>query len=210
MHTNDRTTILVILLVICSVFSAAAQTVTLTAPAATVRAGQQVVVTATVSGSPSFAAINYTLNAPSGWTAGTTTVGAAGTAASKVIACGATRICVVYGASNNTLIGAGVLTSVPLTIPAGTAPGPVTVAISSVVAGNAAAQPVTVTTVPLILTVLSIYDLNSDGIVNSSDIQPVVDQIVGTTSCTTADFNADGKCDSLDILLLVIKGILGL
>lgn len=186
---------------------------TLTAPAAAVRPGQQVTVTLNLVGStPAAAGIVYFVNSPAGWTPGAITIGAAGTAASKQIKCSAVtspRGCAIYNLSNN-LIGAGILASIPYTVPATATPGQAQISLSSVTAASANASPVNITAAVLNLNVLSRFDLNGDGSVNDQDMQPVLDQIIGTSSCSTGDFNDDGNCNAIDMLLMIVRGILGL
>ncbi len=191
-----------------------AQSVTLAGSAATVRPGQQVTLSVGVSGSPAAAAFQFRADVPSGWTYGPTAIASAGTAANKTVQCGVAlsgRLCVVYGANNNTLIAAGPVVTIPITVPASAAPGPYQLALSGILAGSANASPVTLgSPAGITVTVLSPFDLNGDGTVNSTDLQATLDQVVGTAACSTGDFNGDGKCDVIDTLLLIVKGIMGL
>lgn len=190
------------------------QAVTLSSSSATVRPGQQVSVTVGVSGSPATAAFNFTVNQPAGWTYGTATAGSAATAANKLVQCGVAltgRICIVYGAANNTLISAGPVATIPFMVPANAAPGPVQISLSGITAGSANASPVTLGSPGAVsILVLSLYDLNGDGAVDNTDLQPVLEQIVGSSACSTGDFNGDGRCDSIDLLIFVVKGVLKL
>lgn len=189
-----------------------AQSLTLTSSSPTVRPGQQITVTVNLAGPPAAAGIVYYLNSPAGWTPGTAVIGAAGTAASKLIKCSTVdspRGCAIYNLTNN-LIGPGVLATVPLTASLSAATGPAQFTLTKVSGASANASPVSIATSPLNITVLSLYDVNGDGTVSDPDMQPVLDQIIGTTSCATGDFNGDGKCDAIDMLLLIFKGILGL
>jgi hypothetical protein len=56
--------------------------------------------------------------------------------------------------------------------------------------------------------ILLTCDLNSDGVVNSLDVQIAVNQTLGATSCSSADLDQDGRCDVVDIQR-VINAVLG-
>lgn len=186
---------------------------TFSASSTSIRAGQTVTFTVGTSGTASAAAVQYDITgAPANWVQGANTAGAAATTANKQVKCGpTTRTCVTYPADNRTLIGAGVLATHVYTLPTNATPGTYQVSLANIVAGNASAQPVTLTIPPVVaITVLSPYDLNSDGVVDATDVNTVVDQIIGVTACTTGDLNGDTKCNTIDLLLLVVKGVLGL
>jgi hypothetical protein len=51
-------------------------------------------------------------------------------------------------------------------------------------------------------------DQNSDGVVNTLDVQLVVNQILGITACSTGDVDRNGSCDVVD-LQRVINAALG-
>jgi hypothetical protein len=53
----------------------------------------------------------------------------------------------------------------------------------------------------------SACDLNSDGLVNVSDVQLSVNQALGILSCTTGDLNGDGRCDVVDVQRIVNASI---
>jgi hypothetical protein len=42
-------------------------------------------------------------------------------------------------------------------------------------------------------------DLNSDGVVNSTDVQLATNQALGTNACGTADLSGDGTCTVVDV-----------
>ena len=51
------------------------------------------------------------------------------------------------------------------------------------------------------------YDINEDGVLNTSDLIDIVRMVIGQSESSTAsDINKDGKVDSAD--LLMIKKIL--
>lgn len=196
---------------ILSAALANAQSLNLSVSPASVKAGGSSTLTITWQD-----AATSTNTAAFQWTAGGATIGAgsAGTAltsAGKSLACnGATCIGVSESTPlNNNPIASGVLATVPLSVPTGTAPGPLTISLSGVVAVNTTGSQVTVTSAPVTLTVLSNYDLNGDGVVNLTDVLSAVAQAVGSQSCSTADVNGDGKCNVIDVEL-VIEAALGL
>jgi hypothetical protein len=183
-------------------------TVTATGP---VRAGTTFTATVAIAGTPAVAATNFTMQLPPGWTInGTPAPGTSALAAQKLIHCGsgATPICVVYGA-NRTVIAPGPIAVFQLSVPM-TAAGPTPVSLAGIVGASAAAAAIPLTTLPVSVEILSIYDLNSDGLVDAVDMQVVLDQITGAAPCGTADFTGDGKCDSLDLMKLIMRGVLGL
>ena len=45
----------------------------------------------------------------------------------------------------------------------------------------------------------SACDLNSDGLINVSDVQICVNQAIGVSPCTTGDINKDGVCNIIDV-----------
>ena len=55
------------------------------------------------------------------------------------------------------------------------------------------------------LTILAKADLNGDGAVNSADVSLMANQVTGGT-CSD-DQNGDGKCDLLDVLVVVLRAL---
>jgi len=51
-------------------------------------------------------------------------------------------------------------------------------------------------------------DVNGDGIVNITDVQLVIDQVLGNSACTV-NFDLSGKCDASDVQIVVIAALGG-
>lgn len=180
-------------------------TLTLTGPA-TARPGNAVTVnlTGAMSGSP--VALQWTVGLPTGFTA-TASIGAAGTAAAKTLSCSANAtLCLEYGL-NTTVIGNGTLAAYTVTIPANATPGAGAFPLSGLLAVNAAGTTVTSASGPAYsLTILSLADINGDGIVNATDVQLMVNQITSGGTCSN-DQNGDGKCDLLDVWIVIMRAL---
>jgi len=205
--------IALLLLLSASVF---AQTLTLAVSPVNVAPGG----TATVSinftdtaPSSNTAGLQWNLTLPAGFTVAAGTVGAAGTSAQKVLSCvGLT--CILAGTDgatgtsnfqlNTTAIGSGTVATFPLTVPANATVGANSLSLASIFGASTTGLNVALTTSPAILTVLSKYDLNSDGAVNLADVTIALNQATGAAPCANADVNGDGKCNVLDVLLVVL------
>lgn len=185
---------------------AVGQSLTLSVSPASVQAGGTATLTITYadsSPSSNTAALEWALSLPTGITAGAPTAGAALTTAVKPINCG-TSICVAAGDGatlNDTVIGSGVIATVPLTVASTAAPGPLSVTLTGTL-GATSTNPstVTLTISPATETVLSRYDLNGDGVVNATDVGIMLSEVIGTTTCSGQSLNVgDGKCDAVDL-----------
>lgn len=187
-----------------------AQTIMLTTTAQSARVGQPIPLSLTFTDatpSSAMAAIQWALSPaiPLTWTAG-----AASTAAAKTIACSPTTSnCIAYGVNQN-LLASGVIATTSLTIPAGTPTGPYTLSLpanSPTVFGLLGAT-VTGSGIPLpaaslTINILSRFDINSDGVVDNSDVSLWIAQIITTGTCSPLfDFNGDGLCNVEDIVIL--------
>lgn len=189
----------------------AAQTISLAQSALTVRPGQQFTLRMQlVDTTPLSAGFSWILAMPTGFTY-IAAPGAAAVAAGKTVNTNpAVGSAILFGLNQN-VIQPGDVCVYTITVPATQAFGPVSFALTAVVAGSAsgsglaisAGPPVTITVAP------SRFDLNSDGAIDAQDLLLVANQATGVAPCTTADFNADGKCDLIDGLLLAL-GSLGL
>jgi hypothetical protein len=151
------------------------------------------------------AGIEWIVSLPAGVTAGAAVVGAAGTAAGKLINCGATGICIVIGNGatvNDTGIASGALATVPLTVAPTTAPGTLSIALSGVSGATGPGLAAMVTTSPINLKVTSKYDLNGDGVDNLADVLIILGEALGTSPCTAPSTGVgDGKCTMSDVEL---------
>jgi hypothetical protein len=203
-------------LILSAVF-ANAQSFSLSLSPASVQAGGTTTLTITYadsSPSSNTAAMEWALSLPAGITAGSYTAGAALTAAVKPISCGAS-ICVAAGDGatlNDTVIGSGVVATVPLTISSTITPGSEAITLTSLL-GATATNPSTValTVTPATETVLSRYDLNGDGVVNATDVGIMLGDVIGTAICSGQSLNVgDGKCDveDLEFEILAALGII--
>jgi hypothetical protein len=155
------------------------------------------------------AAIQFTVGATKDVTGIVATIGAAGTAANKLIGCGAwvnsSLTCIVYGV-NATAIGNGVIASLSVNLVSGlgVTSEPLTLTPVSMADGNAVA--VAATSSGASIPVSSACDFNGDGVIDMKDIQLVLSQAIGGAgACTAAgDINKDGKCDVFDVARVVI------
>lgn len=189
----------------------AAQSLNLSVNPTTVRAGGTATLTLTFTdGTPSasIAGLQWTLGVPASITPGTVTSGAASTAAAKVITCGPAA-CLAAGTGatlNANAFGGGVVSTYPLTVAVGTAPGSLAISLSNVVAADSNGMAVLTLTAGATLTVLSRYDVTGDGLVNSADVAAVLGQVTGG-SCTTGDVSGDGKCNIVDVTLTILAAL---
>lgn len=185
--------------------------ITLTGPA-TVKPGQTgVVLSVNLSNSAgaNVAAIQATIGLPAGFTVTSSSIGAAGTAATKTLYCATTaELCVLAaGVSGTALTGAqttfsdGVLWTITGNV-ASTASGSLAFTISNQVAASSAAKAVGVTVTAgaaLTLPVQSPCDINGDGKVDISDIQAYLNAQVFTVPSTLIDLNGDGVANIIDV-----------
>jgi hypothetical protein len=198
-----------------------AQSVTVSvSPASISSAGGTATLTLTfadASPSVNMAGVQWTLTPPSGATIGTPAAGAASTG--KVISCGTgsfAALCVDAGTGttlNAMAMSSGILATLPVTIAAGVTSGPLSFALTGLLGANTAGSAVTLTTTAAILTITSKYDLNGDGLVNSADVQIMLnDYLTGTCpgaigAGSPANGVGDGKCDVEDIVLEIIAAL---
>lgn len=76
------------------------------------------------------------------------------------------------------------------------------------VASSATGTGLTVTNVYYTVNILSKFDINGDGTINVTDLNLLLDQVQGRTSCTD-DYNSNGVCDVQDVVLMqrAIQGL---
>ncbi len=192
--------------------AAFAQSIALSVSPASVPAGGTATLTLTytdASPSANLAGLEWTFAPPTGATQGTLAPGAATTAAAKVISCG-TAACIDAGTGptlNANVIASGVLATIPITVTAGTGAGPLSLALTGVQGATSAGLVAAVTTTAATLTVLSKYDLNGDGVVNSADVQIMLGE-AETGTCTAPSTGVgDGKCDVSDVVLEILASL---
>lgn len=206
-----------VLLALSALSALSAQSLTLSLSPASLQAGQSTTLTISYTDatpSSNTAAIEWALSLPAGITAGSYSAGSALTTAGKLINCGPSA-CVAAGDGatlNDTVIASGPIATVPLTVTSTTAPGTLTVTLTSLL-GATATNPstVTLTVNSPTVTVLSRYDLNGDGLVNAADVTIMLNEVIGSATCSGQSLNVgDGKCDveDLEFEILAALGII--
>ncbi len=81
-----------------------------------------------------------------------------------------------------------------------------TFALSGIQGVTSSGLPLTLVVGPAVnVQLLSVLDINSDGLVNYLDVNLMVDQVNGLTPCN--DVTGDGKCDLADIQAIINKGL---
>ena len=216
MRTLDRflrqSLSILILLLISQGALCAATSLSLTGPA-TARPGATVTLTLAIAGSTG-EAYQWQITPPGSGLTLTTAIAPGVSTANKTLICSTDgTICILFSSSApgaTSTIPDGNLATVTLKIPAGTAPGSITLPLSNMIgAAGVPAQPLPVTSGGVYsLKILDPRDVNGDGVIDLSDVTAITTQIT-TASCTTGDVNGDGKCDVVDVLGVVLK-ILGL
>lgn len=150
------------------------------------------------------AGLQWTLTPPSGFTVSSTAAGAQATAAGKQIACGVAS-CIAYGINQN-VIANGAVASLTVQIPANATPGPASFSLSGLVAGDRNGGVMSATAgVPYSIVVLARADIDGSGSVDAADASAMASQVTAAT-CTD-DQNADGKCDLIDVLIVVLRAM---
>lgn len=179
-------------------------TVSITGPAANIKAGSTFTMAVSISGAASSGdqAVQFSL-ANIAWPVVAST-GSAATAAGKSLACATVAgvfNCIVAGGASVLTDGqiATLQVTLPKTAPAGTVP----ISLSNLLAAlTDASGNVTGSTVgasaPFTLSITSACDLDSSGAVNATDLASMIQQSLGVSACT-ADLNSDGKCDVKDV-----------
>ena len=182
-------------------------TLTLTGPA-TARQGQIVPLSLGSTGATANgpAGLQWTLTPPSGFAITGSAAGTQGTAAGKAVSCNAANtLCLLFGLNQN-VIANGQAATLTVQVPANATPGAASFGLTGLVAGDKIGIAMTATAgTAYSLTVLSRADLNGDGVVNSADVSAMAAEV--TSGACSADQNADGKCDMLDILLVILKAL---
>lgn len=196
----------------------AQHTLTLSGPA-TARPGDTITITANLgTTTPAvIAAIQWT----NSYIPLTSTAGSVVAAAAKQLSCNnysSTRqICVIHGLNLNT-ISSGPLATYTYQIPLGQAPGSLTFRLVEnvvppvmplgTIASTATGASVTVTNTYYTVNILSKFDLDGDGSTAVSDLNILLDQVLGKAGCA-ADYNGNGVCDVQDVILMqrAIQGL---
>lgn len=166
------------------------------------------------------ASLQYAVTLPTGYSVTSTngTTGSILTTDSKSLSCNMTNIfCVIWGLNNNNL-GFGQLSTFTVQIPSTATPGSVSFPLSDVVAvsSGTATPPVSAVTVTVepafTTTVYALADINEDGVVNATDVQLMLNEILASfttpTSCVN-DQNGDGVCNVEDLALVIQADLTG-
>ena len=159
-------------------------TIAVTGPA-TIPAGGSATLTVSMSGSAgqSVTALQWTLALPSGATMGTPVAASAWATAGDSVTCNpANGTCIVAGGT--TVMADGAVATIPITF--GTAGGSIALSglfAAAVIGGAGVNVNGMVAGAPAVIAVLSRCDLNGDGVVNSADVQLMVNAAIGKGAC---------------------------
>lgn len=179
-------------------------TLTLTGPA-TIQPGTTATLTLTLAGSSgqNVSGLMWSLTPPASSTVSAPTNGAAATAAQKTPYCTSTNAtCVSIGLSTatppvptNQSYADGVVATIPVAIPRTTTAGSVSIPLTNLSAASTQGFNVAISSgAAYSLNVLSLCDVNGDGVVNYLDVQAILSVLLGLngqTSCP-ASLSADG------------------
>jgi hypothetical protein len=176
-------------------------TLTLSGPA-TARPGTPVELTLDLAGVSSAAGVQWTMTAPPNTTV-TPQTGAAAEAASKVLECDdARRTCVVVGLNSNP-IAPGQVAKFIMQVGAAATRGIDSITLDGLILATVNADSIPVTAgAAYSLRILARSDLDGDGYTNWDDVRLMLDQVFGRAECT-GDQNGDGKCDLIDVMMIV-------
>jgi len=167
------------------------------------RAGETVTVQVALTGATATgpAAMQFSFAAPTGWTLNNP----AGAATGRQLTCAlpTAPICTVWMMSNTVPHPNGQVMTVQVAVPTTAAPGNYNLGLTAPIAATLSGSAYTLTVgSPHTIKVLHKADINSDGALTVDDALAISQQAVGLSSCT-ADQNADGRCDAIDIQLVV-------
>lgn len=182
-------------------------TLSISGPPANQKAGTTFTLTVSVSGTGTSGDEALQFSLPLSWPVVPAT-GTAATSAGKAVTCaqvGPSYNCIVVGMNSNNLTD-GQLATLAITIPKTAGSGTVPFSLSNLLAaatdgtGTVNGAPL-VAGSPFILSITSLCDLNSDGVINAADLALIVQQAIGSSACT-ADLNSDGKCNIQDVQIV--------
>jgi hypothetical protein len=192
-----------------AVFAQPQSTLTVTGPTSA-RPGTTVTLPLTLGGAAGPAALQWTLDLPTGWSA-SQALGAAATAANKDrLSCNpANGICLLYGL-NQTSIQTGVVATYTVQIPPAAAAGVVAMPLSEVLASTGVGAALPIAAGPVYsLRVLARSDIDGDGSTTVQDVLLIDAQARGAAACAD-DQNGDGRCTVHDVVLVIVDYLKGL
>jgi hypothetical protein len=186
--------------------SAHGQSLSATAAPNTVSVGKSTNIALTYSaGADPAAAVQWSSVLPTGSTIAWT-IASGATANGKQLSCTADgTTCLLFGL-NETPLSNGVIATAVLSLNP-SLKGEVSLTINGALGADPMGMSVVMSGSGAGVFISSPFDLNGDGLVNISDLLLAVQQVLGITTCGTADFNADGKCNILDLELLAIDSL---
>lgn len=195
-------------LIAWAAIASAQTTLTLSGPA-TARPGQTINLTLALAGSTPTgpAALQWSLTTPAGFSVTSATEAAAATAASKTLNCTAARtLCLLYGMNAN-VIGNGGAVALSVSVPAAASPGAAALPLAGVLASTAAGAGMVISAgTAYSVTILARADLNGDGAINATDVSLMATEAKGDAACTD-DQNGDGKCDVIDVFIVILRSL---
>jgi hypothetical protein len=182
---------------------------TLTGPA-TARAGANITLLLGVTGSTSGTALQFAINTPAG---AVVTVTPGSVAAPKALNCGSAPLftfCLLYGTDVGALKD-GQIAQYVVKLPAGLSAGPLTFPLVSLQSVSPAGASISASASGTYsLNILAITDLDGNGVTNAADVSAMALQVIAaqtTPSACVNDINGDGKCDLIDVVLVLLKAL---
>jgi hypothetical protein len=197
----------ILLLCVLIPMAAVAQPVlSLTGPAS-VAPGGTATLTLSINGSTGASITALQWANPAGVTIGTPAIAPGVAATGKALYCGSNG-CVIVGLAagkvSNAAITDGALASIPITLPASSPLGPMTLHLTGLNAANITGNSVAATEGTVYsIRVISKCDVTGDGAVDASDMTPIISAITSGASCPLS-----GGC-TLQSLIAVLLAALG-